>query len=129
MTRLCPNRLNLFGFSVVIFGLALSVFAWGLQYKVSLYDPPQSVSHTIPEAKLLSEDQQVAVAKGVTLADTKLPAERILFSGMFCLFLLAPLPVIFLAERRAEQDRRRPWSTSCAASMNAFFFRPPPVLL
>ena len=39
-------------------GLAFCVFGWGLQYKLSLYDPPQAVSHEIPQAKLISKDEQ-----------------------------------------------------------------------
>jgi len=35
--------------------LGLCVFAWGLKYKLSLYDPPRAVSHHIPAAKLLSD--------------------------------------------------------------------------
>ena len=51
-------RPNLSRFSFVFLGLAISVFAWGLQYKLSLYDPPHSTSHEIPEAKLLSRNEQ-----------------------------------------------------------------------
>ena len=126
MNLRCPNRLSLSRFSFAVFGLALSVFAWGLQYKLSLYDPVQAVSHTIPEAKLLSKDEQAAVTTGSTIADTRMPAELVyLFAAAF-VFLLVQILSVFPAERRAEQDHRRPWSVSCAASMNAFFFRPPP---
>jgi hypothetical protein len=120
------NRLKLSRFSFAVFGLAFSVFTWGLQYKLSLYDPPQAASHTIPEAKLLSKDEQAAVTTGVTVADTKVPAELTFLLVASLFFLLAHIPSISLTERRAEQDHRRPWSLTCAASMNAFFYRPPP---
>jgi hypothetical protein len=37
--------------------LAISVFAWGLQYKLSLYSPAIAVSCRVPIVKLLSDDQ------------------------------------------------------------------------
>ncbi len=43
-------------FRLLAFGLALlglCVFAWGLKYKLSLYDPPHAISHHMPAAKLL----------------------------------------------------------------------------
>lgn len=57
--------------------LGMCVFAWGLKYKLSLYDPPQSVSHHMPAAKLLAGKEQItlpsidlrtAPAPGVPLA-------------------------------------------------------------
>jgi hypothetical protein len=120
------NRPNFSRLSFAVFGLAFSVFTWGLQYKLSLYDPPQNASHTIPEAKLLSKDEQAVVTKGVTIADTKVPAEHIFFWCTFLSFLLPRVPAIFLPKGRAEQDLQRPSSVSRFASLNAFFFRPPP---
>jgi hypothetical protein len=128
VSLLRPNRLNLSRFSFAFFGLALAVFTWGLQYKLSLYDPPEAPSHTIPEAKILCEDEQAVVADGVTIADTKIPADLILACGVLSLFLFAHVPPIAAAERRAEQDHELPRSVSCSAGMNAFFFRPPPAL-
>jgi hypothetical protein len=41
--------------------LGICVFAWGLRYKLSLYDPPHSVSHRIPAAKLLTGKERIEV--------------------------------------------------------------------
>ena len=123
-----PSRLNLRLISFVVVGLALSVFTWGLQYKLSLYDPPQAVSHSIPEAKLLNKDGQSAVTKIVTLADTKLPAELTLCLCAFFLFLLTHLPSILLTRRFPRQNQSSR-VLSCDTGLNAFFFRPPPVRL
>ena len=42
-------------FTLCLLGLAFCVFTWGLQYKLSLYDPPQAASHSsFHSAKLLS---------------------------------------------------------------------------
>ena len=43
---------------VVYLGLAVCVFNWGLEYKLSLYDQSLVTSHRIPQAKLLSENEQ-----------------------------------------------------------------------
>ncbi|HEX4006464.1 MAG TPA: hypothetical protein VHX60_09835 [Acidobacteriaceae bacterium] len=40
------------GLGLVMLGLC--VFAWGLRYKLSLYDAPHSMSTTMPAAKLLA---------------------------------------------------------------------------
>ncbi|MES2222967.1 MAG: hypothetical protein V4587_18600, partial [Acidobacteriota bacterium] len=47
---------------LLLLGLAVAVFTWGLQYKLSLYDPPQAITRNMPRAKLLSADEQAAVA-------------------------------------------------------------------
>ena len=49
---------------VLAFGLVLlgmCVFAWGLKYKLSLYDPPHSVSHHMPAAKLLAGKEKITL--------------------------------------------------------------------
>jgi hypothetical protein len=127
MSRLHPTRLKLSRLSFVFFGLAFSVFIWGLGYKLSLYDPPKAVSHNIPEAKILSKDEQAVIADGVTIADTEVPAELVLSFGVFFLLLPDSGPLTS-ADRHAEQDHEQLWSLDCPASMNAFFFRPPPAL-
>lgn len=48
------NRLG----AAALLGLAVCVFFWGLGYKLSLYAPPQTAPHRIPEAKLLSKNEQ-----------------------------------------------------------------------
>jgi hypothetical protein len=51
--------MRVLGCSLVLLGVC--VFAWGLKYKLSLYDPPQSVSHRMPAAKLLAAKDDVAL--------------------------------------------------------------------
>ncbi len=55
--------------AIGIFLVALSVFGWGVQYRVSLYHAPSSHRTTIPEAKLLSPRER-------TEADKSLPPSR-----------------------------------------------------
>lgn len=40
------------GFAFVLVLLGACVFGWGLHYKLSLYGPPHSLYHRVPQAKL-----------------------------------------------------------------------------
>ena len=57
--------------TLVLLGLAFCVFMWGLQYKLSLYDAPHSISHQMPAAKLLSRDEQATVAESLLLKSSR----------------------------------------------------------
>ncbi len=43
--------------------LSMAVFGWGLQYKLSLYKGKDHISHTAPEAKLLSQKERPIAAQ------------------------------------------------------------------
>jgi hypothetical protein len=120
-------RPNLSRFTFVFLGLAIAVFAWGLQYKLSLYDPPHSTSHQIPEAKLLSRDEQATVVEGLFVSgDEAGPGiAHILPFSLLAFVVLGLFPRIF---RRLGRQAKRPWRVSCRPGLNAFFFRPPPSL-
>jgi hypothetical protein len=51
------NGLRALAFGLVLLGIC--VFAWGLRYKLSLYDPPHSLSHRMPAAKLLTGKERI----------------------------------------------------------------------
>jgi|ERR1700728_4234407 hypothetical protein len=60
-----PIRNNRADLPVLAFGLVvlgLCVFAWGLKYKLSLYDPPRASSHHIAAAKLLPGKERGAAS-------------------------------------------------------------------
>ena len=110
--------------------LALAVFSWGLQYKLSLYDPPQSISHQMVEAKLLSPEERTAVADNTLVWRAKSSSEgRAAFfsgifflSGIFLFSLLALNPAVRSRNRNGWRPRGR--GAYAAGSLNAFFFRP-----
>ena len=115
--------------SFVFVGLAISVFTWGLQYKLSLYYPKHSTYHQLPEAKLLSKNEQATATDGLLTSTVKAPSDFV-GGGDLTLMLFAlvlGLPPISGATQ-TEQERMRPWLLSLSASLNAFFFRPPPTL-
>jgi hypothetical protein len=114
----------------VFIGLAISVFVWGLQYKLSLYYPQHSTYHQLPEAKLLSKNEQPAATEGLLMASVK-PPQDIVRGALFTLTLFA-LVLGFLPISGVTQtgpERSRPWLRSLSASLNAFFFRPPPAFV
>jgi hypothetical protein len=123
-------RPHLCRLSFVFIGLAISVFTWGLQYKLSLYYPKHSTYHQLPEAKLLSKNEQPAATPGLLLTSTKAPQD-IVRGGFFALtvfvWVLGLLPLSGAAQTGPE--RTRPWLQSLSASLTAFFFRPPPTFV
>jgi hypothetical protein len=128
--KLSPTtRPNLSRFTFVFIGLAICVFTWGLQYKLSLYYPPHSTYHQIPEAKLLSRNERAAATEGPLVIGTKAPSDIVhgcLFTLALFVLVLGTLRMPGVSQR--EQERKRPWRVFCNPALNAFFFRPPPVL-
>lgn len=120
-------RPSLCKFTFVFIGLAIAVFTWGLQYKLSLYYPPHSTYHQIPEAKLLSRNEQSIGADSILITRAAAPGDCA-HGGLIILTLfgwvLALLPV---ATSQARRETKRSWLVSLSASLNAFFFRPPPL--
>ena len=124
------NRLHLSRLSFVFLGLAIAVFAWGLQYKLSLYDAPGSTSRQIPEAKLLSGNEQSAAVESPLMKSANGSpgvTPGLLFTVLTSFLVglgIAFEPVAY----RVSQERTRPWCVARRSGMAAFFFRPPPVL-
>lgn len=131
MTFCSTNRRTLSLCSFAFLLLALFVFTWGLEYKVSRYDPPQSTSRHMAKAKLLSTDQdeQTSVAAGLLLGNTKgsTQAKYTCTSDAFILCLLILSPLDLPSDPDESRDSERPWRIRAGASLSAFFFRPPPI--
>jgi hypothetical protein len=113
--------------------LALSVFAWGLQYKLSLYDPPQALSHTMPSAKLLSKDEQAIpsdsplVNRGQDNAQSMHSLLSVISLGVLAVwFFLAREGELLLAAGAMLRLVNKPLCSQLDRSLTAFFFRPPP---
>jgi hypothetical protein len=108
--------------------LIFAVFVWGLQYKLSLYDSPHSITHEMPEAKLLSNQERA----GDAARETELP--RIAAGlpwplGLFLTFSACLAPAL----RSGAPQRSLTGDFSAAplpgiriASLTPFLFRPPP---
>ncbi len=109
--------------------LASCVFLWGLQYKLSLYDPPQAASHQVPMAKLLSRNEQSDRTEGSTYSQTKpgikvpLPAA---YTSLLFLFIASILNLP-ASSRDSDSDHLLPQLKR--ALLETHFVRPPPSLL
>jgi hypothetical protein len=126
----CEHQTKWSRFALGFLGLAFSVFLWGLQYKLSLYDPPQAASHKIPTAKLLSKDEQRSTEEAAVTARSSAP-QKGLHELFICLTFsfAAALDLLYrpiLIRRNAEIER--PWRRKPEPSLSAFWFRPPPIL-
>ena len=114
----------------VFVGLVISVFTWGLQYKLSLYNPTLSASHQIPDAKLLSKNERV-VAPGSPLIMGATASGGMAHVWLFATSLLLWLPALLLVPgnggRHRAEEREKPWLVSLRATLSALFFRPPPI--
>jgi hypothetical protein len=105
------------------------VFIWGTQYKVSLYLPVHSAYHQIPKAKLLSQNEQSVGAEVFLILRAKALGD--FAHGELCTLSLfasiLALPAIAGANQ-TEEELKRPWLVALGASLDAFSFRPPPIL-
>lgn len=123
------NRLYFRFRTLALLGLAFCVFTWGLQYKLSLYDPPQAVSHQIPKAKLLSRDERSGTAESPLVVRSK-TSSRVIYTASAAVFFIL-LPALSISNRPGsgpgEQRSNRSWHLRHAI-LNTVFVRPPPLL-
>ena len=111
-------------------GLSLLVFAWGLGYKLSLYDPPHSESHKIPQAKLLSKNEKALAAQSPLLSDTKPspPVIRVVLSSALLFLVLSYGSLDAVACSQLNFDVKQSWRLRHRTGLSFFFVLPPPVL-
>ncbi len=116
-------------FSFVFIALGVCVFTWGLQYKLSLYYPAHSTYHQVPEAKLLSRDEQPRTTASLQVIGQKDSSSGDIYAGFLSLMLawFTGLALYLLPECRWNPARKKPWLAAARASLDPFFFRPPPI--
>jgi hypothetical protein len=102
--------------------LSMAVFGWGLQYKLSLYQGKDSITHLAPAAKLLSQKERPAVGQVLSVRPVAWPV----FPALLMLALSCGLCQIAARYVRAgSMLRLRAPLPPC---LLAIFLRPPPVL-
>lgn len=129
MLLLLPNSMRnghrAFLLALGLLMLSAAVFGWGLQYKLSLYHGKDSISHQIPEAKLLSQKERPATAQAVSVRPSQFPA----FHLLPALIIVTVASGLFQAAARyirtGSLERSRPPLPAC---LRAIFLRPPPAL-
>jgi hypothetical protein len=110
--------------------LGLCVFFWGLGYKLSLYDAHESTIHRIPEAKLMSRNEDPNATDSLRLCLARLVPLEQGSADIFAIFILfvGSLTRPSLALGWQKFALSKPWHPRSAAILSAFFLRPPPVL-
>ena len=123
------NRARLICYTFAFLGLAVLVFTWGLQYKVSLYAAPPSAVHHMVKAKLLTNEKQSVVADENQLngAAQSAPVQaHFNLAGFWIgvLLLIGSWAVSMQACELLALEHSRPFSSG--VDLNALFYRPPP---
>lgn len=110
--------------------LACAVFGWGLQYKISLYNPANEFLTSIPHAKLLSQKERPTAQENRISSSSVSPRSQM--SEFFPLLLLVTLAMglrlttsICMRTADIHDDSLQPQR----AHLNFFWFRPPPAAL
>ncbi len=106
--------------------LSAAVFGWGLQYKLSLYQGRDSITHQMPEAKLLSQKERPAVVQTVSASPTGLSAVSLLPVFLVVTVTAGLVRATTRYVRTGSVERSR---TPLPPCLQAIFLRPPPVLL
>jgi hypothetical protein len=110
-------------------GLAFCLFTWGLQYKLSLYDPPEAASHHVPTAKLLSKNEQSSSTESPLVVRTRTSTKVIYIVPTVVVFFLLLVLSILNPPLSGQRQRRASglWHLR-RAHLRTHFVRPPPVL-
>ena len=114
--------------------LAACVFLWGLEYKLSLYFPPQATYHQVPIAKLLSKNEQPSIPDEALAAKFGTPQVGLGIKG---LRFASEFPALLLFAAAALTVPGSSWLVSPVAPARraatpivaALFVRPPPTSL
>lgn len=115
------RKWNIFALSIL--ALAIAVFAWGLKYKLSLYESATPPAHPMMVAKLLSNRERPA--------DTAVQIERAT-TPFLTVFLTAFALAACFQPDREHQSR---WTLQCTINpqrrpvpqaTRQILFRPPP---
>jgi hypothetical protein len=107
--------------------LALALFGWGLQYKLSLYEHSSNHPSSILHAKLLSQKERPASAAAVGLiaGNTQQPQLPAKFFPLLVVTILLGLSATQFSWMRSRVLVSYSGHQRLAAS-NYFAFRPPP---
>jgi hypothetical protein len=112
-------------------GLIFALFCWGTQYKLSLYHSESSVSHKMPEAKLLSNEERAAKQDRSSVQQIQpVAADQVAITVVIPLFALILVGTGNLV-RWLETSRRAKTILSLylAVIPKSLSFLPPPVVL
>ena len=105
--------------------LSLAVFGWGLQYKLSLYQSKDSITHLAPVAKLLSQKERPVATQRLVARSPEVPAFPFVAASILVAVASCLRRAVARYLRTGSMEKSRPSQPPC---LQAVFFRPPPVL-
>ncbi|MGC2636961.1 MAG: hypothetical protein WA294_07265 [Acidobacteriaceae bacterium] len=117
--------LRVLAFALVLLGIC--VFAWGLRYKLSLYDAPHAIGQRVPAAKLLTGKERSALPV-VDLRHAPSPAAPLALTGMAMAFFVLMGAKLFPGFSVRMPQRDIVSIGLPRALLQAHFTRPPPRL-
>ncbi len=126
MHTIVHHRRNSISTALGVLILALSVFGWGVQYKISLYDLPDSPSTVVPQAKLLSPKERPISVQASVAEPIPQPQSLLLPALLFATVLVGDYAIIVRGMRKVDIGRH---DTRRHIGSVFFSFRPPPVVL
>jgi hypothetical protein len=107
--------------------LACCVFFWGLQYKLSLYYPPQAASHHVPMAKLLSKNEQSRTQEVSAYTQPNLAIKALLAQSNVLPFILFLACAFHMHASAYQVTIKNPPIELQQVLFENFFVRPPPI--
>jgi len=119
------SRAFLLPFSLLM--LSVAVFGWGLQYKLSLYQSKDSISHLAPEAKLLSQKERPTAGQALSAHPAELQSFTLL-PALLSVTLASALGLFQAAARYVQTGSIEGSRAPMPSCLKALFFRPPPFL-
>ncbi len=99
--------------------LSMAVFGWGLQYKLSLYQGKDSITHLTPAAKLLSQKERPACGQVLSVRPVELRISRLCCSWRSGLRLVPDRRALCSNRKQCEVARAAP------APLPSGYFPPP----
>jgi len=113
--------------SILLVVLGTCVFLWGMGYKLSQYDQHQRTLHRIPEAKLLSKNEDASAADSTRQVLAKAESRNQLRPVSL---VVAVAAMIWTSTTSVSSFRREvdiADRVSSAMFCTALYFRPPPI--
>ena len=113
--------------SIPLLMLGVCVFLWGFSYKLSLYDLQQRTLHRVPDAKLLSKNEDSRAADGVhqVLASAAFPQQALFFQ-----LAVLTIAIAWACSRgRLDLDASSSGDAKLLVRLPraSLYFRPPPI--
>jgi len=122
--------------AVILLGLGLAVFLWGISYKISLYEPDLAVLSHISNAKLISESTRDQVSTMTFDNVVSAPTNQAMGRWGAGISIAAMLGALLLRGSRIDKTQesrvsfyRAAWncgSGGLCRHVRVFRFRPPP---